>query len=399
MRADDRGQRRSGRQKLVRRASALGVSCAIAWLAACGDDAPKASAPVDVLVTAVIEQDVPIYGEWIGTLGGYIDAQIVPRVQGYLFSQNYKEGTLVKKGDLLFVIDPRPFEATLAQSRAEQIKAEAAQKQSQIIADRYTPLAKEGVISQQEYDNAVQQNLANVAAVQAARANVQQASLNLGYTRVISPIDGIAGIRQSNIGDLVGPSQGKVLTTVSQVNPIYAVFTISEQEYLRSAKIFSQLTDAQGKDTDAHIDLYLSNESLYPERGTFSFADREVNVTTGTIKLKASFANPGNVLRPGQYARVRAVVSEKKHALLVPQRAVQELQGSYQVAVVGADNKATWRSIKAGERQGQLWIIDEGLNASDRVIVEGHQKVKNGTIVSPKPYEPTPAGAPATPAQ
>ncbi|MBN9527946.1 MAG: efflux RND transporter periplasmic adaptor subunit [Alphaproteobacteria bacterium] len=352
------------------------------------------AAPMEVPVQAVTVKDVPVYAEWVGTLDGFIDAKITSRVQGYLFTQNYREGSFVKKGDLLFTVDPRPFQAAAAQAKAQLAQAQAQQKQSQITADRYRPLVKDGVVSQQEYDNANQTNLANIAAVEAAKANLVNAELNLSYTKIISPIDGIAGIRQANIGDLV--SGTTTLTTISQVDPIYAVFPISEQEYLKAAKVLNAFDPNVAGNTAAtrKLDLYLADESHYSQEGTFSFADRQVNVNTGTITLKAQFPNKGNVLRPGQFAKVRANVMERKNAILIPQRAVIETQGSYFVATVNKENKVDLVKVTTGERVGSMWLIESGLKAGDMVVVEGVQKVKTGMVVKPAPVEATAAAKP-----
>lgn len=351
------------------------------------------AAPMEVPVQAVTVQDTPVYAEWIGTLDGYIDATITSRVQGYLFTQNYREGSFVKKGDLLFTVDPRPFQAAQAQAKAQLAQAQAQQKQSQITADRYRPLVKDGVVSQQEYDVANQTNLANIAAVEAAKANLVNAELNLSYTRITSPIDGIAGIRQANIGDLV--SGTTPLTTISQVDPIYAVFPISEQEYLKAARILNAFDpNIAGNNAPKKLELYLADESRYSQDGTFSFADRQVNVNTGTITLKALFPNKGNILRPGQFAKVRANVMERKNAILVPQRSVIETQGSYFVATVDSENKIDLVKVTPGERVGSMWLIESGLKAGDKVVVEGVQKVKTGMVVKPAPVEATAAAKP-----
>ncbi len=352
------------------------------------------AAPMEVPVQAVTVKDVPVYAEWVGTLDGYIDAKLTSRVQGYLFTQNYREGSFVKKGDLLFTVDPRPFQASLAQAKAQLAQSQAMQKQSQITADRYRPLVKDGVVSQQEYDNANQTNLANIAAVDAAKANLVNAELNLSYTKITSPIDGIAGIRQANIGDLV--SGTTVLTTISQVDPIYAVFPISEQEYLKAARVLNAFDPniAGNSATAKKLDLYLADESHYSQEGTFSFADRQVNVNTGTITLKAQFPNKGNVLRPGQFAKVRANIMERKNAILIPQRAVIETQGTYFVATVNKENKIDLVKVTTGERVGSMWLIESGLKAGDMVVVEGVQKVKTGMVVKPAPVEATAAAKP-----
>jgi RND family efflux transporter MFP subunit len=329
-----------------------------------------------------MQKDTPIYSEWVGTTVGYIDAQIRPRVQGYVQSRNYKEGSFVKAGDLMFTIDPREYQAALDQAIANLRQAEANLKKTQLDVARDTPLAKEGAVSRQELDNAVQANQANKASVAAAQAAVANARLNVSWTKVTAPIDGIAGISEAQIGDLVTPNT--VLTTISQVDPIKVQFPISEQEYLQFAQRIRAREEGRVRDGPP-LTLVLANGSVYPEPGRFSAADRQVDLRTGTITIQAVFPNPGNILRPGQYAKVRAVTKVDKGALLVPQRAVEELQGGYQVAVVGPNNLVDVRPVEVGERVGNLWIIKKGLKPGERVVVGGLQKVKDGVVVSAKP--------------
>lgn len=343
--------------------------------------------PPEVLVVEVAQQDVPIYFEWLGTTDGYVNAQIRPRVQGYLQSQHYREGSFVQAGDPMFTIDPREYQAALEQAQGALGQAEANLGKTQLDVARFTPLAKEGAISQQELDNAVQANQANKASVEAARAAVDNAKLNLGWTQVTAPISGIAGISVAQIGDLVTPST--VLTTISQVDPIKVYYPISEQEYLHFARRIHEIDAGRGGERPP-LELILADGSIYPERGKFTFADRQVNLQTGTITMQALFPNPGNILRPGQYAKVRVAPDLQKGALLVPQRAVQELQGMYQVAVVGPDNVVQIRTVKPGERVGSLWIINEGLKLGELVVVEGLQKMRNGLTVNPKPVPAEP---------
>jgi len=350
---------------------------------ACSKSAPPPPPPPDVVAAEVIQRDVPIYSEWVGTTEGNITAQIRARVQGYLQRRAYEEGTLVHEGDLLFVIDPRPYQAALDQAKGDLGRAEAAQTKAEQDVARYTPLAAQQAISQQELDNAVQAARAGKAAVESARAAREKAQLDLDWTQVKSPIDGIAGIAVAQIGDLV--NENTLLTTVSQVDPIRVSFPISEQEYLRYA---SPLDLDKPKAREAKLELILADGSVYPEHGRAAVVNREVDVKTGTMTIVGLFPNPRNLLRPGQYAKVRATLEIKKGALLVPQRAVQELQGAYQVALVGADNKVTMRTVKAGARIGDLWVIDEGLKPGERIVVEGLQKVREGAVVNPKPAEP-----------
>lgn len=355
--------------------------------------------PPEVEVVQVEQKDVPIYGEWIGVLDGYVNADVRAQVTGYLMRQAYQEGAFVKAGQLLFQIDPRPFQAALdqavgqlAQARATLANAVAVQGRTQLDVDRYTPLAKEEAASQQDLDNSVQNNLAAKATVETAKASietyeaaVETAKINLGFTRLIAPIDGIAGLAQLQVGALVTPSSGAV-TTVSTVDPIKVYFTVSEAEYLDWNRRFPTQTALEAANKSLHLQLILANGSTYPRDGTFYFADRQVNEGTGTIRLAALFPNPGNILRPGGYGRVRVVVRTEHNALVVPQRAVTELQGSFQVAVVDAQDKVSIRPVEVGPKVGTEWIIADGLKPSDRVVAEGTQKVRAGMQVSPKPF-------------
>ena len=362
----------------------LGVSLLI--VAGCEEkkQAPAAAPPPEVAVVQVIQQDVPVYAEWIGTTDGLVNAKIRAQVTGYLLKQTYKEGTTVKKGDLLFEIDPRPFKAALDQAVAQLAIAKAKLGKTELDVKRYTPLARESAISQQELDDAVQANLAAKAGVQSAQAAVEQAQLNLDFTRIVSPIDGIAGTAIVQIGDLVGPTSTGELTTVSTVNPIKVNFPISEQEYMNAVQSRERTEQKQNRATDMPLEAILADGSLFPHPGKLSYADRQVDVKTGTIQVAALFPNPGDILRPGQFARVRALTETKQNAILIPQRSVTELQGSFQVAVVGPDNKVTIRNVKAGARVGSLWVIDDGLKPGERVVMEGVQKVREGQVVTPK---------------
>jgi len=360
-----------------------------------GQAGPKAATPPpppEVVVVEVIHQDVPIYFEWIGTTEGYVNAQIRPRVQGSLQSRDYKEGSLIKAGQLMFTIDTREYQVALNQALGDLGRAEANLGKTQLDVARYTPLAKEGAISQQELDNANQAHQANKASVEAARATVERARLNLSWTKVTAPITGIAGISVAQIGDLVTPSS--LLTTLSQVDPIKVYYPISEQEYLHFARRIRDIEQGRGGQR-APLELTLADGSVYPERGTFSLADRQVDLRTGTITVQSVFPNPENILRPGQYAKIRVAAETRKGAMLVPQQAVQQLQGSHQVAVVGGDNKVDIRSVKVGEQIGSMWIITQGLKPGERIVVAGVQKVKTGMVVNPKPSvtEPLPAQA------
>lgn len=344
--------------------------------------------PPEVQVVPVQQKDVPIYGEWVATLDGYINADIRPQVTGYLMKQNYREGMLVRKGDVLFEIDPRPFQAALEQAKGQQAQAEAQRGKTELDVQRDTPLAKQSAIPQAQLDNDIQANAAAAAVVSGSKAQVEQARLNLEFTKVRSLVDGIAGLAKGQIGDLVGPTA--VLTTVSQVEPIKVYFSVSEQEYLPFAARISQIvTGKRALGTKKNLELILADGSVYPRKGLILVADRQVDAKTGTIRFAAAFENPTGVLRPGQFARVRLPTSVAKNAVLVPQRSVIETQGSYQVAVVTPDNKASLRPVKVGERIGDMWIIQSGVQPEERVIVEGFQKVKEGAPVAPKPFQPS----------
>src|SRR5215467_5691992 len=436
----------------------IGIIALITMAIKSNDGVKAAPRPLEVEVVQVKQEDVPIYSEWIGSTEGMVNADIKAQVTGYLLRQDYKEGSFVKQGQLLFEIDPRPFQAVLdqangqlaqfegqleqANSQVVQAEAQVAQANSQLLqaqaqlaqsnanqvktqldVNKYAPLAEQKAVTQQEYDNAAQANVVAKAQIEAARAGVETAraqlraanaqigtakaaiktvqgqienakaavrtaQLNLGFTRIISPIDGIAGIAQAQVGNLVSKDT-PALTTISTVDPIRVYFTLSEQEYLNFTK--RNLIEARRGASVAQIELalILSDGSEYPQKGSFYFADRQVDPKTGAIRMAGLFPNPGNVLRPGQYGRVRAVTSTKADALLVPQRAVTQLQGGYQVAVVGGDNKIEIRAIKVGERTGEMWIVEDGLKAGETVVAEGIQRVKAGAVVNPKPYAKT----------
>ena len=356
-------------------------------------------APPDVMVAQVEQQDVPIYGEWVGTLDGLTNANVKAQVTGYLLRQGYLEGSFVKQSQMLFEIDPRPFQATLdqaegqlAQANAQLANAEAVQVRTQLDVDRYIPLAKEQAASQQDLDNATQNNLAAKATVATAKAQIKSAEaavetarINLNFTRLVAPIDGIAGQAQLQVGALVSPASGPV-TSVSTLDPIKVYFTVSEPEYLSFHKRYPTENTLEAARKNLHLQLILADGTTYPPEGTFYFTDRQVDPTTGAIRIAALFPNPGNILRPGGYGRVRATVRIQKDALLVPQRAVAELQGSYQVAVVDAENKISIRPVQVGSQIGKQWIISEGLKPGERVVAEGVQKVRPGMQVNPKPF-------------
>jgi len=383
--------------------------------------------PPEVEVVQVEQTDVPVFGEWIGTLDGMVDADVKAQVQGYLLTKNYTEGSAVKKGQLLFQIDPRPFQAALAQSkgqlaqaegqlsqansnllqsRAQLAQSEANEGKTQLDVNRYRPLAKESAITQEEMDNAVQANLAAKAqteasragvqtaraqidaakaAVEAARAVVKTGELTLRFTKIVSPIDGVVGIAAAQVGDLVNPTSN-ALTTVSTVNPIKVYFTVSEQEYLNYSRNNPTQAARVAAANRLELELILADGTTYPHKGRFYVADRQVNVQTGTLRLAGIFPNPGNNLRPGQYGRVRAVTNLRRNALLVPQRAVSELQGMFQVAVVDQDNRITIRPVKVGERSGSMWVIEQGLNPGEKIVAEGTQRVRQDMVVTTRPY-------------
>jgi RND family efflux transporter MFP subunit len=346
-----------------------------------GCQSQKASGPpppAEVEVVSVVQKDVPIYGEWVATLDGYVNAQIQPQVTGYIVDQTYKEGSFVRKGQILFQIDTRPFQALLDQAKAQLAQAQAQLGKTQLDVDRDTPLAKERAIAQSQLDNDIQANLAAKASVKAAEAQVEQAQLNLDFTHVTSLVNGIAGIAQVQIGNLVSPTTA--LTSVSQVNPIKAYFPISEQEYMHYAARINAHNQQEVPSDAPPFDLVLADGTVYPQKGRLLLTNRQVDVTTGSIQLVCAFPNPNNILRPGQFGRVRAAGETRIGALLVPQRAVTELQGTYQVAVVEGD-KVALLPVKVGERIGTMWIIESGVRPGQLVVVEGLQKVRDGSPV------------------
>lgn len=419
---------RMGRQNRIKEALAAIAAIVLLTSAACSrsTNAAVGDPPLlDVRVVSATQNDVPIYTEWIGTLDGYVNADIKAQVSGYLIQQAYTEGSFVKAGQLLFQIDPRPFQAALDQARGmlaqaegqlDQAKAqlgqaeaqvavsEANQKRTQLDVDRYTPLAQQQAITQQDLDNATQNNMAARAQVQAARAQVetakaqivasnaavqsgtatvQTAEINLGFTQIKSPIDGVPGIAQLQVGALVSPASGAV-TTVSTLDPIKVYFTASEQQYMDFHRRFPTEASVNAQRKQIPIELILADGSVYLHSGRISFADRSVDVKTGAIRIATLFPNPGNLLRPGQYARVRASLRTAMAAILVPQRAVSELQGSFQIATVDDSNKVSVRAVKLGETVGNQRIITDGLKPGERVIVEGLQKVRQGMVVNPR---------------
>jgi len=350
----------------------------------CNRGRAATTTPVPEVEVATVEQrDVPVYSEWVATLDGYVNAQMQPQVSGYIIKQEYKEGSLVRKGQVLFEIDPRPFKAALDRAKGDLAQAQAQLGKSTLDVERDTPLAEARAIAKSQLDNEIQAKLGAQAAVESGRAAVEQAELNLEFTKVTSLVDGIAGIAQVQIGNLVGPNS--ILTSVSQVDPIKAYFPISEHEYVLVQKSNSISSGHTISFFGNSLLLILTDGSIYPQKGKILLADRQVDPSTGTIRIEAAFPNPGNILRPGQYGRVRVETNMKKGALLLPQSAVAQSQGSYQVAVVGSDHKVSMRTVNPGATVGTMWVIDEGLKPGEQVVVEGLQKIREGTLVTPKP--------------
>src|SRR5579862_624127 len=375
--------RGSGVKSMTVRFALILLPVAVVFAVACGS--PKAAPPIpspEVEVATVIQKDVPIYSEWVATLDGYINAQIQPEVTGYVIRQTYKEGSFVRKGQILFQIDPRPLRALLDQANAQLAQTQAQLGKTQMDVDRDTPLAKARAIAQSQLDNDTQANRAAQAAVKAAEAQVEQAELNLEFTDVKSLVDGMVGIAQAQIGNLVNPST--VLTSVSQINPIKAYFSISEQEYLHYAERINAQAQKDIPSNGPPFDLILADGSIYPHKGIGLLTNRQVDPATGSIQVVCSFPNPHNILRPGQFGRLRAAAEVRRGALLVPQKAVNELQGAYQLAMVGNDYKVSIRPVTVGERIGQAWIIKSGVQPGELVIVEGLQKVQSGSTVKIK---------------
>jgi membrane fusion protein (multidrug efflux system) len=344
-----------------------------------------------VLVADVTQRDVPIYGEWVGTIDGLINAQIRAKVQGYLVGRPYTEGSLVKEGDVLFKLDSRQYKTALDQAKAEVAQAQANLLRDQQNVGRYRPLVAKGAISKKQLEDTTQLMLADAAAVNAAKAALENAQLNFDWTQVRSPIAGIAGIAQAQVGDLIAPST--LMTTVSQLDPVKVYFPISEQEYLKFASRGPAGAEPAGRND---LELILADGSVYPEHGKVSAVNRQVEVNTGSLQVQAEFPNPGNVLRPGGYAKIRAVTDLRKGAAVVPQRAVQEVQGSYQVIVVDKDDVAKFRGVTAGPKTGSDWVIDKGLEPGERVVAEGVLKLRDGAKVNPKPYVPPATASAAT---
>ncbi len=378
------------------RTSCLLALVLLVLVGACAKDAaPPAPPPVDVKIAAVLQKDVPVEVEVIGETRGSTEIEIQARVEGFLETVNFQEGMPVHKGQLLFTIDPRPFQANLAQARGAEAEAQARLTRARQDVDRFKPLVEQNAIARQDYDNALSTAAAAEASLASAHAVVQNAEIDLGYTRIMSPIDGIAGKVEVQPGNLVGRGQTTLLTRISDIDPIHVRFSISERDYLTYVKA-AQETGGRVGGGKLPLSMILADGSTHPHQGEIVFADRVVDATTGSLLLEAGFPNPERVVRPGQYARVRAAVKVETGALLVPQRAVAELQATFSVAVVGPDNKVEMRPVKPGARFGSLWVIENGLKPGDRVVVEGLQKVRDGVVVNPTiipAEEPAPAGA------
>lgn len=375
---------------------AICVGAGLALFAGCEGSKAPAGAPQapPVLVTSVAQRDVPIYREWVAQLNGSVNAQISPKVSGYIIQREYKEGYYVSQGQVLFEIDPRPLQAALDQAKANVAEALANLGNSKLNVARDTPLAKEKAIAQSQLDNDIQMMAANQAALDATLAQQKTAELNLAWTKVRSPINGIAGIAAAQVGDLVGTSS--TLTNVSQVNPIRAYFSVSESDYLMIAPRLSLLIHGRATSQvlgSSDVQFIQANGLPFAEKGRFVLVGREVNSGTGTIQFATEFDNKNAILRPGGFGRVRIQIGTRKDALLIPQRAVNEVQGEYQVVVLGGDNRAQFRSVEVGDRIGEEWIVTKGLQAGERVVVEGFQKLRNGMPVEAKPYVATTAEA------
>ncbi|MGA2192347.1 MAG: efflux RND transporter periplasmic adaptor subunit [Nitrospirota bacterium] len=355
-------------------------------LQACEKKKPPAPPPPAVEVVSVIQRDIPVIHEWVGTADGLVNATIRPQVTGYLIRQKYVEGDIVEKGQVLFEIDPRPFQAALDQAKGTLAQFTAQWEDAKANLARVIPLAAQNALSKKDLDDATGAERSAMAQVVAASAAVENARINLGFTKVISPIHGMAGLATTQIGNLVGPALGRELTTVSTIQPIKVYYSVNEQAYIDFMRRFSTSAAGLEKARKLQIKLVLADGTQYPYKGTFYAIDRQVDVTTGTLRVAAVFPNPRNLLRPGQFVRVRVLVGTKKGALLIPQRAVNELQGSYQVAVLGTDNRVYLRNVKPGESVGMFWVIEQGLRPGERMVAEGAQKVKQGTAVTPMPF-------------
>jgi membrane fusion protein, multidrug efflux system len=367
---------------------ALIAASVVFGLNGCSKQEAVVAAPPEVLVMEAPTRDVPVYREWIGTIDGSENAEIRARVSGYLIKRDYQEGSLVKKGDLLFEIDPAPTQEALLEAKGQLEQARATAKAAAAEQERSDKLFAQKVISEQEHTNKVQLNQANQAKVKASEANVRQAELNLGFCRVTSPVDGIAGLAKAQVGDLVGTGNNVTLTYVSTLDPVKVTFPISESDYLLASKRVQETLTKPLDQRPESIELILADGSTFPHKARFQSVDLQVKQSTGTILVTALLANPGDILRPGFFARARIVAETLKDAVVVPQRAVSEVQGSYQLGIIGADGKAEIRPVKVGARTGSDWVITSGLKAGEKVVVEGLQKIKAGAPVTAKPWTP-----------
>jgi membrane fusion protein, multidrug efflux system len=358
----------------------------LALCAGCSKTEAPTPPPPGVTVAPVLQKDVPLTQEWVGTMVGNVDAEIRPKVDGFLLTRLYTEGSYVEKGQAMFQLDRRQAQAAVEQATGNLERARAALSQAQIDVRRFTPLVAQRAVSQAELDKATSMERGASATVDADKAVLDNAKLNLGWTTVTSPISGIAGVAKVGIGDLMTPIT--VMTTVSNVNPIYVDVNIAEQDYMR-------LRERSNTTGNQNLELILGDGAVYPHLGKVLFVNREVDSRTGTIQVRGEFPNPGNVLRPGQYGRIRAVTKLRKGALLIPQQSVSELQGVYQVAVVGSDNKVTIKTVKLGPQFGDMWVVEAGLQTGENVIVDGLQRVKTGVTVAPTPFKDTQASAPS----
>ena len=372
-------------------------ACLIPWLAVasagCAKEAPPPPPPPEVFVVEAVQKDVPVYMELVGQAAGSQDVEIRARVEGFLDRVAFTEGTMVKKGQLLYEIDRKPLEATLANAKAKLANAQAKLDKSLNDVKRLTPLAAQQAVSQQELDNAVSARDAAQADVDAQKAAVEKAEIDLGYTTITSPVDGLVGTTKVKAGNLVGRGESTLLVTISIIDPIFFRAGLAEAEYLRLARR-AQEQQKVGSAPKIPIQLILADGTIHPHTGRLDVIERNIDTTTGTLAVQMTFPNPERLVRPGQYGKARFEVDLKKNALLVPQRAVQELQNLYSIAIVGADNKVSFRNVKVGPRVDSLWVIDEGLKAGERVIVEGLQRAREGAVVNAKPAPPVaPAGA------
>ena len=379
----------------MRRAMLAAGVVAIVSSVACEKAAPPPPPPPpEVYTTAVLQKDVPVYLELVGQAEGYQDVDIRARVEGFLETVNFQEGTFVKQGDLLYTIDRKPLEAVVAEGKATQATAEARLSKANNDVTRYTPLVAKQAVSKQELDNALAEQDASKSQVEAAKAQVEKATLDLGYTRVTSPISGLIGTTQVKSGNLVGRGESTLLTTISQIDPILFKVGVTEADYLRVARQVTAAGKSSGGSREG-IELRLADGTRYPQTGKINTVERAVDPTTGTLGMELVFPNPQQILRPGQYGRARILLDTKRGALLVPQRAVQELQSIYTVAVVDSGNKVAFRTVKVGQKVDSLWVVEDGLKAGEQVVVEGLQRIQDGMTVSAKPAPASPAGSTA----